>query len=241
MTNSDSSKRIHALDVLRGGAISLMVLHHIAYSYRFLFGGLIDLYTPFLGIAVLFVCLFFSISGISSHLSRNNYTRAFKTLLAAGVISFVTHLAGPETFIAFGVIHSLGSCMLIYAIVGRFTDRLFGRITPYVYIALFIIFFIVMKTVNPVPWPHLYFLGLYDANFFSADYYGIFPWLFMFLFGGSVAPAVIEGRFPAWFYKLKWPAVEWVGRNALWVYIFHQPAAVALLFAVTKLFPGIAG
>lgn len=239
MNNKEHAGRIHALDVLRGGALSLMVLHHMAYSYRFLFNGKIDLYTLFLGIAVLFVCLFFSISGISSHLSHSNFARALKTLGAAAVISFVTYLAGRETFIAFGVIHCLGSCMLIYAFIGKYTDRLFGKATPYVYVALFILTFFFIRGVNPVSVPHLFWLGFYDSQFYSADYYAIFPWVFMFLFGGSVAHSVIDSRFPGWFYRMQYPPLEWVGRNALPVYILHQPAAVAILFILVKIFPAI--
>jgi uncharacterized membrane protein len=239
MISGENSRRIHGLDVLRGGSISLMVLHHMAYSYRFLFNGKFDLYTPFLGIAILFVCLFFTISGISSHLSRNNYTRSFKTLFAAAVISFVTYLGGPQTFIAFGVIHCLGSCMLIYTIIGKYTDRLFGKITPYVYVFGFILAFFFTRWLNPISVPHLYPLGFYDYSFYSADYYGIFPWIFMFLFGGSIARLVINFRLPGWFYKLRCRPVEWAGSHALLVYIFHQPIAVAILFVLTKIFPQI--
>ena len=237
MQTSVNTRRIRALDFLRGAALSLMVVYHVAYSYRFLFNGKVDIYTPLLPLAVPFVCLFFAISGISSHLSRNNYTRAFKTLLAAVAISFVTHLANPEAFVRFGVIHCLGSCMLLHAMMGKYTDRLFGKGTPFVYAGLFIIVFAITRAVNPIDIPHLYALGFYDMAFSSTDYYGIFPWFFMFLFGSSVADYVVERKLPKWFYALQCAPIEWVGKNALIVYLLHQPVAVAFLYVLVRLFP----
>ena len=233
------NKRIRCLDALRGGAVFLMVLHHGAYSYKFIFGGRIDLYTPFLGIGVLFVALFFSISGVSSHLSRNNLTRGIKALAVAAVISIATFLfdiyISSGSFVAFGVIHGLGSCMIIYHFIGKYTDRLFGKITPLVYAALFILFYIITR--DPVSIPHLYPLGFYDANFASSDYYPILPWIFMFFFGGSLSNSIISNKFPKWFYALEFRPLEWIGRNALAVYVIHQPIIYLLLFAISRIYP----
>jgi len=230
-------ERIHALDAMRGLAVVLMVLHHAAYSYRFFFGGGIDLYTPFLGIAVFFVCMFFTISGISSHLSRSNFARSIKTLAVALAITAVTYIAenyfhAEGSLILFGVLHCLGTCMLIYAFAGKYTDRLFGRATPLVWAGLFVVFRLFWGGQCDVP--YLFALGYWGKGFYSADYYPVIPWIFMFLFGGATADFVVGRRLPQRFYDFRCGFLEWVGRHALPVYVLQQPLIFALLYVITR-------
>jgi uncharacterized membrane protein len=82
-------------------------------------------------------------------------------------------------------------------------------------------------------------LGFYNANFFSADYFAIIPWIFMFIFGAFIGKYASEGAFPQWTYKKHCKLFAFVGRNSLWFYLAHQVAIYAVLyafFAITLLF-----
>lgn len=229
--------RIHGLDLLRGLMVLLMVLHHAAFSYYYVFDGAVNLYRPFIGLVqIVAVSVFFSVSGVSSGLSHSNVQRGIKTLAFALLISIVTYLLGPQYFISFGVIHCLGSCMLFHGLLKGTTDRLFGKATPLVWLSFYVIFYFL--SYKQVSFPGLFWLGYYNTSYYSADYYPLLPWLFMYLFGGSVSRYVIEGRFPAWFYRVRCKVLEWIGTHALYVYVLHQPIIWGLLFVVLWLIRG---
>ncbi len=81
-------------------------------------------------------------------------------------------------------------------------------------------------------------LGFFNSSFFSADYFAIIPWLFMFLFGAFIGEYAKAGAFPQWSYKRHSKLLSFVGRNSLWFYLAHQVVIYALLylfFALTLL------
>lgn len=139
-------QRIWEIDFLRGACVVLMILDHLAllvgnyfgakwYGRGFYYAGLGDAFTRFCyswwfgahsgarDIAhtiVLFV--FFSISGISCTLSRNNAKRGFQLLIVALVYSLGSYI-GEEflgisgILVTFGVLNFLAVSMLLYALV----------------------------------------------------------------------------------------------------------------------------
>jgi uncharacterized membrane protein len=78
-------------------------------------------------------------------------------------------------------------------------------------------------------------LGLYNSSFFSADYFGLIPWLFMFVFGAFLGKYAKDGAFPIWTYKKHSRVLSFVGKNSLWFYLAHQ----VVLYAVLYIFLGI--
>ena len=66
------------------------------------------------------------------------------------------------------------------------------------------------------------------------DYLPLFPWLAFFFIGVLVGDTVYAGRqpcpppFPAPVLKFLGPLL-WMGRNALFIYLFHQPVLVGVL------------
>lgn len=77
-----------------------------------------------------------------------------------------------------------------------------------------------------VPW--LWPLGLRTTGFFSADYYPIVPWLFLFLaalpWAASSAPAGPLAGLEAP------PGPYLAGRHALGIYLIHQPVLWGSLY-----------
>ena len=84
--------------------------------------------------------------------------------------------------------------------------------------------------------PHLWILGLRTADFVSADYFPLLPWIFIFLFGASLGGRIKERRLPERFYGLACPPLEAVGRHSLLIYLLHQPVLMGLSYGLYWLF-----
>lgn len=77
-------------------------------------------------------------------------------------------------------------------------------------------------------------LGAPGPGFFSADYFPIVPWLFLFLAGTAIGVPVKNGKFPRRFYELKVPFLAPAGRHTLLIYVVHQPIIYGLLYLIFK-------
>ena len=75
--------------------------------------------------------------------------------------------------------------------------------------------------------------GIFNDNFYSADYFSLIPWIFMFIFGAFVGRYAKQNQFPQWTYKKRSPALAFIGKNSLWVYLAHQPVIYAFCFVAT--------
>ena len=80
----------------------------------------------------------------------------------------------------------------------------------------------------PVAFP----LGVITPGFYSADYFPIFPWMFVFFAGASIGLWAVRGKFPAFMAKSRLRPLAFVGRHALLIYILHQPVLYGLFSLV---------
>ena len=204
-------ERIWELDALRGVSILGMVVIHLLYDLRMLWnidllqGGLPGLLLSYGGI------VFVLLSGLCVTLGSRTLRRGLTVLGAGVVITFVTMLFDKSMVIRFGVLHLLGSCMILWP--------LFRRLPPWALTGLGVGFVLLGGVVASVTvaadW--LFPLGLHTAAFRSADYFPLFPYLGWFLLlpqpGWDVAPIRFLCR---------------CGRNSLWIYLLHQPVLLAL-------------
>lgn len=253
---SISKNRIHLLDELRGLAVLCMIFYHAFYLMYAMFGmetgkTLFDLCTP---LQPFFSSLFIIISGISSRLSHNNTGRGIKLLLIALGFSFVTiymlpqfNIEGAEIY--FGILHLLSVSMLVFSLLHRILDRIPPLITILVFAALYLLTSGVSEGFVgysglfiwhlPEVWyetKYLFPLGIFNSDFYSADYFPLFPHLFMFLAGTGVGSYVVRGNLPKLAYRKHSNFLSFLGRNALWVYILHQPIIFGILYVINKLF-----
>ena len=222
------SSRHRFLDAWRGLAVVVMLCWHLAWDLSAfgVFPKAVMFAPPMAAVRYFIIGSFVLLSGISCRLSSSNARRAIKTLLCALAVSAVMwYIKDP---VWFGTLHLLGCCMALYALFGERFQKLPPARTALVCMVLFAFFLVVVDRVR-VTVPGLWAFGLRTREFYSADYYPLFPWLFLFLtgtiVGGKLQPGVLdEGRtFPAW--------LCWLGRRALWVYMLHQPLFMGILTA----------
>jgi len=244
-----SHKRISLFDGIRGICIIMMVLHHLIFNIRhfnFLQGTganrlALSIYNgaalPWL--MIFFQSLFIFLTGMSSKLSRNNFRRSGKIAAAALLVTAATTvLFYPDSGIFFGILHFMAAASLIYALIDKYFPIMFRKywLAP-IYFALFVLFHhwtttieLTFRTINifglqfdPV------IFGFMPPHFATADFFGIFPWIFMFFVGALFGELIKSGKLNDTLEKIRLPFLDKIGTKTLLIYIIHQPVLFVLL------------
>lgn len=225
--------RIDLLDGWRTLAIVLMVTYHFLFdlalfrviTWQQMFS------TPLNILQKAACCSFILLAGISSRLSRSNLRRGLFLLAAGWAVELAAAVVGQT--IRFGILQFLGCAMLIYHWTKGYLQRLPGAVLAALSAALFFLSDAVTHAVtSPVSW--LYPLGFIHPGFYSADYFPLLPWLFLFLLGTVLGGWCLAHRDQPPL-NLRLPrAVTFPGRHSLLIYLLHQP----LLFGISYLIWG---
>lgn len=249
----DGAKRIYLLDELRGFAIICMVIHHTFYDIGFVLGyewgynifNFLCLFQP------VFWAIFIVTSGICSRLSRNTIKRGGIVLAAGLIVSFVTAVIMPlmgieGAEIYFGILSCLGCCMIISGLLSPLIKKMNAKIGM---LAMLILFFAVYNISSGkiffglIRLPDILYstnylapLGFYTKGFFSADYFPLIPWLFMFLFGAFLGKYAVNGALPKSFYKSRIQFLQKIGKSSLWIYLLHQPVLYVIMYIISFIF-----
>jgi uncharacterized membrane protein len=208
-----AKERITEIDVLRTIAIVMMIIYHTAFDLRSFYSWDIDLFGRSWEVfRVITVSAFLLASGISSQLSRHPLKRALIVLICALLISSVTYIYDPKTFIYFGILHCIGFGLLLLIPLKKLKEFCIP-------LGVAILF---LPTPNPLA-PTL-------------DFYPLFPWVGLMLIGAGLSHYLyIRNK-----YRLlqKAPRILTTpGRYALPIYMIHQPILLGILYAVFSLTP----
>ena len=251
LQTGNKTGRIHLLDELRGFALLCMIFYHAFYTMFMLFHMEIGarLIRFFMPTEPFFAGVFVLISGISSHLSKNNWSRGGKLLAVSMLITAVTmgydYFFHAGTTIIFGILHMLALSILIYQAVHKLLNKVPVLLGFCIFILLFLITFHIYHGylgwgdwhINlPAAWfqtNHFFMFGIVNDSFYSADYFPLIPWLFLFLAGTFLGRWAKDGRFPQWTMRSRIPFLQWLGRHSLVIYIFHQPVIYAILLLLS--------
>lgn len=244
----ENAKRIKLLDELRGFAIIAMVIHHtfldIGEIYSADWGY--EIFNKLCVVQPVFWAIFIVISGICSRLSRNTLKRGFIVLGAGLVVTLVTAVIMPKigmygAEIYFGILSCLGSCMIITGLIMPLIEKINVKLGAIISAFLFLftydisnhnLCFGLIKLPNTLYQTNYFMpLGFYNDKFFSADYFAIIPWLFLFLFGAFVGKYAKDGKFPQWTYNDHSKPLSFIGKNSLWIYLAHQPIIYLILYS----------
>ena len=114
-----AKKRIHIIDLIRGILIFYVVYYHFMYDLNDIVGVPVAyLYSDWFSRVrdIMSGSLIF-IAGFSTSLTRSNINRGLKTFGIALLISIITYFIIPSEFIVFGILHFMGTMMLMYGFV----------------------------------------------------------------------------------------------------------------------------
>lgn len=248
MARLNNGKRIFLLDELRGLAVLCMVFYHGFFTLS-LFSIDIGarLYSFFSPAQPYFACLFIFICGISSRLSHSNYKRGFKLLALSLILSAITVYVLPllgiyGCEIYFGILHLLSFSILLFALLSRLMNKLPALLGLVIFLVLFIVTYNIPNGYIGVKGLYfnlpdglyktgkLFALGFPSNSFYSADYFPILPWIFIFFSGSYAGIWAKEGKLPRFFYKQCIIPLGFLGRHALIVYLLHQPIIFLLVW-----------
>jgi uncharacterized membrane protein len=242
-------ERVPGLDIVRGLALVNMVLYHLLYDLVYIYAVAISWFS----IRQCFIwqqaiCYtFILVSGISFTLARKPLKNGLILLVCAMGLTAVTTVAMPGQQILFGVLHLLAAAALLTALLRPLLEKIPPLVGFFLALALFIVFrsvpsgYLLFQYPLPVELyrsPYLFPLGLPAPGFYSADYFPVLPWYFLYLAGFYAAG---YGRSFLAFLQKKYTFAEkkpylaldgslgFLGRHSLLIYLLHQPVLMGVL------------
>lgn len=246
----DKRQRYGLLDSVRGLVLISMILYHACWDLVYIFGKDWEWYQG-AGAYVWqqSICWsFILLSGFCWSLGKSHLKRGALVFGAGGAVSLVTVLLMPENRAVFGVLTLIGSCMLLMIPV----DRVLRKFPSGVGILCSAGLFFLTRNINegylgfegwkPVKLPvSLYrgsimtFLGFPAPEFFSTDYFSLFPWFFLYLTGYFLYGLWMRGREREKvnrFLIKEWAPLSFLGRHSLALYMLHQPLIYGMLLLI---------
>lgn len=222
-------RRIDLLDAWRTLAIVLMIAYHFLYDL-YIFGILSAdrLFSTPLNLLERFICCsFILLAGASARFSRNNLRHGLIVLAAGLAVELGAAVAGQT--IRWGVLMLLGTSMVLYHFLGKYLQK-WQPVNLTVTCLGLGLFTAWWTHVTPVSVPWLYPLGLTAPGFFSADYFPLLPWFFLFLVGTALGGWCLAHRESKLLTASLPAALTWPGRHSLIIYILHQPVLYGISF-----------
>lgn len=243
------ASRYALLDELRGLDLISMMLYHVCWDLVFLFDVNMRWYAGTPGrLWQQSICwVFILLSGFCVPLGRHMLRRGTVVFGVGAVVTLATLVFMPEGRVIFGVLTFLGTAMLLTGVL----EPVLKRTPPLVGLAASAVLFAVCYPVGSgwvglggwklmLP-QSLYvnyftaFFGFYPFWFYSADYFGLLPWLFLFWVGYYLHKAVGRRRMEP-LRRPVCPALGWMGRHSLLLYLLHQPVLYGVSSAAAFLF-----
>lgn len=243
-------KRYRLLDIIRGITLLSMIAYHAVWDLVYIFGVVLEWYGSKIGyVWQQSICwTFILLSGFCWSMGRKKLKRGLTVFAGGFVITAVTLLVMPENRVVFGVLTLLGICMLIQILA----EPLYRRCNSAVGMLLAFLCFGICRDINsgrigimawkimelPREWYANLFttlLGFPTKNFFSTDYFSLFPWYFLFLTGYFLYHFVQEKALLQKLPDIHIAPLEWIGRHSLILYMLHQPIVYSVLYLVMLL------
>ncbi|MBL7576025.1 Uncharacterized membrane protein [Peptoniphilus asaccharolyticus DSM 20463] len=223
-------RRNHILDSYRGLTIISMVLFHLMYDitlYRS-----VDWYEdPIVNQVwqLSIACSFFMISGIASNfLSREkNIKRGLILNLIGFVITLITYIFARDIMIVFGVMNGLGCSMIITGLIQNRVEKGNNLMLLSIMLLLFIGTYKIssgkafgLNIPSEIYNFNLFPIGFPKPEFESSDYFGMIPWVFMYLAGFFKGRYLKERDFYGVYGTEN--ILSKIGKHSLLIYLTHQ-------------------
>lgn len=226
-------KRFWEIDAMRGVAIVLMILFHLAFDlnyftqYKLDFGWLFWFLFPRL-IAFIFII----VSGIALTLSYNRSKDPVKKFAMRGLkifslgllITAMTFLLFPQETILFGVLHFIGIATILSLPFVKMKKQ---------NLAIGLLVVLLGVYLDSLSLGLSWLSWIIPSNFVTFDYFPLFPWFGVTLIGMATGNSLYP-KARRWFKIRQANRLEGffalLGRNSLIIYFFHQPLIILILF-----------
>ncbi|MBQ8782197.1 MAG: DUF1624 domain-containing protein [Clostridia bacterium] len=239
--------RYFVLDALRGFALVNMILYHALWDVVNIFHADVPWFTSDgAHIWQQLIChTFILLSGFCWHFGKKKLKNGIIVLGASVIITAVTAVFMKNSIILFGVLCLLGSSMLLMIPL----DKALKKINPFLGFAVFLLMFLLTKNISdgfigigetvlfeiPEDFYKNYltaYLGFPFRGFYSADYFPIIPWLFLFVCGYYLNPVFSRLKLMKHLSSFRCRPLEFLGRHSLIFYMIHQPVVYGILLVI---------
>jgi len=230
------------LDLIRGIAVMMMVLFHLAYDLNFFGIYALDIYSGFwFYFARITASIFILLVGVSlvlfasrsanqgqGELGIKLFKRGLKIFSLGLGITAITYLLIGKGFIIFGVLHLIGlSIILAYPFLN------FKKLNVIMGDSIIAVGLYLQNLTFGFPW--LLWLGLAPMGFYTVDYFPLLPWFGLILIGIYFGDAFYGGyrrriELPDLSSNSLVSFVTLLGRNSLIIYLIHQPLLILALY-----------
>lgn len=241
-----SKQRYALLDTLRGLCLVNMILYHTVYDLRFLFPVLPDTYPLALDhVWQQTICWgFLLLSGACCALSHHPVRRGALLLGCGWLIEGMTALVMPSQRVRFGILSCIGCAMILVGLARHRLERLSPAYGTALSFGLFLLLYGVPRGyLGMAAWgwrvPALWYqtralapLGLPHPTFFSADYFPLVPWLFLYLTGFFVFRLLVARPSIERVLTASSTPLAFLGRHSLPIYLVHQPVLYGVLWLI---------
>lgn len=247
--NVKIDKRLYMIDSFRGLAIIFMVVYHAFYNIRYIFGN------PFGWVLRLYplqqaACwMFILISGFSFSFSRNNIRRGLLISACGLGLTGFTMLFMPSEKIVWGILSFLGAAMLLVQVLLPVLRSIPATGGFIVCAGLFVLFRDIQygwlgfegHWIAAVPAvfyrPHWLFpFGFPFDGFWSADYFPMLPWIFLYLCGFFLYRMTEKSQQIQGLLMRRVPVLAALGRHSLGIYLLHQPVIFGMMWLIFSVF-----
>lgn len=226
------------LDLLRTLAIIMMIVYHLAYDLQEYYGWNIGVfentgwYLLRLSTASLFLLLVgcsFAISWNKTPTYRKYFKRGLGVIACGMLVSAVTYVVDPETYVRFGILHMIGTSILLLPFFARLREW-----NAMIGLGIGLGFGLGLGTANTsvfIP------LGIPPPDFTSVDYFPLIPWFGVVLIGYAIGYHIYVRKKPPLFSIInsQFSIFVWPGRHALLIYLLHQPLILGILGLLWRL------
>lgn len=230
--------RVPGIDALRGLAIVAMVAYHFCFDLAYAGVAGWNFYRdPFwLHARTAILSSFLLLAGVSLVLadragmpSRHFWRHVGRIAACALLVTSVTLVMFPRSFIWFGVLHAMAVSLVLARPLVRMPWAALGvGVTMIVAGNVF--------AASAFDTPSLGWIGFATRRPATEDYVPLFPWMGVLLVGIAAGHALAARDFRPVHGLARAPrGLRFLGRHSLATYVLHQPLLMAIAFGIAQL------
>lgn len=242
-TQAPTDKRFWEIDAFRGTAVIMMIVFHLAFDLNFfnIYSiNVISGFWRFFAYCTAFIFIFIAGVSLNINMSRHpfeskqewfylKYIKRGAFIFFLGIIITVTTwVVVREGYIIFGILHCIGSSIVIGSLFFRY---------PKLQLITAILCIGASFSLSTIHGPLiLAWIGIHPVDFYSLDYFPLLPWFGIMLLGINVGHHLYLNGQRKFSIKntsaLVPTSLCWLGRHSLIIYLAHQPIMISLLSLV---------